>query len=195
MQTCEMLSKEWDKPASMIFKEFLELMNRYSDYFFSEPWPRKYDYKDATRFSDEDLDFLFECEEGDFVDRHRTVCLKKNMYLEGFMGYFGLFWTRQAFHERFVRPLYEPVLEAFRSLAEEKDARCVLNKLRAQFSAWLIHESLIDLLEHEYPDKSTKRLIEELFDLLHTDEGLPSCGEDRCKWYWRQEYQSGGSSS
>jgi len=44
MQTCEMLSKEWDKPASMIFKEFLELMNRYSDYFFSEPWPRKYDY-------------------------------------------------------------------------------------------------------------------------------------------------------
>ena len=191
MQTCEMLSKEWDKPASMIFKEFLELMNRYSDYFFSEPWPRKYDYGDATTFSDEDLDFLFECEEGDFVDRHMTVCLRKNMFLEGFMGYFGLFWTQQAFHEQFFRPLYEPVLEAFRSFAQEdKDARCVLKKLKEQFSIRLIHDSLIDLLEHEYPDRSTKRLIEELFDLLHTDEGLPLCGHYRCDWYWRQKRSS-----
>ena len=194
MQTCELLSKEWEKPAKEIFKNFLELMNKYADYFFSKPWPEKYDYEEATTFTDEDVDFLFESEE-DFADRYTTVCLKKNMYLEGgFMGYFGMFWTQQAFDEKFVRPGYKPVLEAFDSFAQaDKDARSVLNKLKEQFSIRLIHNSLIDLLEHEYPDESTRRLIEEMFELLHTDEGLPSCGNARCKWYRRQKHPSSTS--
>jgi hypothetical protein len=189
METCEYLSKELGKPAPTIFKEFLELMNKYADYFFSQPWPEKYDYDEATTFTDEDVDFVFGCEE-EFSDRYTTVCLKKNMYLEhGFMGYFGMFWTRQAFRERFVRPFYEPVLEAFRSFAQpNKDARSVLNKLKEQFSIGLIHNSLIDLLQHEYPDRSTMKLIEEMFELLHTDEGLPSCGHARCNWYRKQKY-------
>jgi hypothetical protein len=189
MQMCEMYSREEGRPASEIYLEFLGLMSRYSDYFFSGSWPKEYDFKEATSFADEDLEFLFEGDEGEFAERYRTVCLKKNMYLEGFMGYFGMFWTGQAFHERFIRPSYEPVVEAFRGLAEKGDARFVLGELRAKFSARLIHNSLIDLLEHEYPDKSVERLIEELFDLLHTDEGLPSCGYFRCSWYWKQKYQ------
>jgi hypothetical protein len=194
MQTCEWLSKEWEKPAKEIFKDFLELMNKYADYFFSKPWPEKYDYQEATTFTDEDIDFLLENEEG-FADRCTTVCLKKNMYLEGgFMGYFGMFWTQQAFHEKFVRPGYKPVLEAFESLAQgNEDARSVLNRLKEQFSAMLIHNSLTDLLEHEYPDESRRRLIEEMFELLHMDEGLPSCGKIRCNWYYRQKYPSSTS--
>lgn len=193
METCEYLSKELEKPAPTIFKGFLELMNKYADYFFSQPWPKKYDYDEATTFTDEDVDFVFGCEE-EFSDRYTTVCLKKNMYLEhGFMGYFGMFWTRQAFHEKFVRCLYEPVLEIFRSLAREKDGRLVLDKLRVDFSAMLIHKSLVDLLEHEYPDKSVSRLIDELFVLLHEDEALPTCGYHRCEWYRRQKHQSSTS--
>jgi len=189
MQMCEMYSREQGRSASGIYREFLGLMSCYSDYFFSGSWPKKYDFREATTFTDEDLEFLFGCEEGEFADRITMVCLKKNMYLEGFMGYFGMFWTEQAFHERFVRPFYEPVLETFCSFAQEdKDARSVLNKLKKQFSIGLIHDSLIDLLAHEYPDNSTRRLIEEMFDLLHTDEGLPSCGNIRCKWYWKQKY-------
>lgn len=189
MQTCEMLSDEWEKPAAEIFKSFLELMNKYADYFFSKPWPEKYDYEEATTFTDEDIDFLLESED-DFADRYTTVSLKKNMNLEhGFMGYFGQFWTHQAFQEKFVRPRYKPVLEAFDTLARgEEDARKVLNTLKEQFSAKLIHDSLIDLFEHTYPDESTRRLIEGIFELLHANEGLLSCENARCSCYQRQKY-------
>jgi hypothetical protein len=189
MQMCEMYSREQGRPASEIYRKFLGLMSCYSDYFFSGSWPKKYDFNEATTFTDDDVEFLFECEEGEFGDRYTTVCLKKNMYLEGFMGYFVMFWTGQAFHKRFIRHLYEPVLEAFRSFAEaDKDGRSVLNKLKEQFSSGLIHDSLIYLLEHEYPDRSTRMMIEEMFELLHADEGLPSCGNARCKWYRSQKY-------
>lgn len=182
MQTCEWLSKEWGRPAAEIFKEFLELMNKYADYFFSKPWPKKYDYDEATSFTDEDLEFLFENEE-EFQDRYTTVSLKKNMGLEhGFMGYFGMFWTEQAFDERFFRPLYKPVLEAFDSFAQgDEDARSVLNKLKKQFKVRLIHDSLVDLVEHDYPDKSRALLVARMLELIHTEEGLPPCGEYDCK--------------
>ena len=182
MQTCEWLSKEWGRPAKEIFKEFLELMNKYADYFFSKPWPKKYDHDEATSFTDEDVEFLFGNEE-EFQDRYTTVSLKKNMYLEGgFMGYFGLSWTQRAFHDRFVRPLYTPVLEAFDSFAQkDKDARSVLNKLKKQFKVRLIHNSLVDLIEHDYPDKSRALLVARMFELIHTEEGLPPCGRYDCK--------------
>jgi len=54
----------------------------------------------------------------------------------------------------------------------------------------LIHDSLTDLLEHEYPDDSKRKLIDEMCELLHTDEGLPSCGTTRCKWYFKYKYPS-----
>jgi len=182
MQTCEWLSKEWGRPAAEIFKEFLELMNKYASYFFSKPWPEKYDHDEATSFTDEDLEFLFENEE-EFQDRYTTVSLKKNMYLEhGFMGYFGMFWTEQAFDERFFRPLYKPVLEAFDSFAQgNEDARSVLNKLKKQFKVRLIHNSLVDLVEHDYPDKSRALLVARMLELIHTEEGLPPCGEYDCE--------------
>jgi len=183
MQTCEMLSEEWKKPATEIFKGFLELMNRYADYFFSNPWPKKYDYDEATTFTDEDIEFLLEGEDEEFSDRYTTMCLKKNMYLEGgFMGYFGMFWTQQAFHEQFVRPGYKPVLEAFDSFAqEEKDARSVLGKLKEQFSVRLIHNSLVDLIEHELLNETREPLVAKMLKLLHEEEGLPPCGEYWCK--------------
>ena len=182
MQTCEWLSKEWGRPATEIFKEFLELMNKYDDYFFSKPWPRKYDHDEATSFTDEDLEFLFE-DEKEFQERYTTVSLKKNMYLEhGFMGYFGLFWTQQAFDERFFRPLYKHVLEVFDGLAQkDEDAGSVLNKLKEQFEVRLIHNSLVDLAEHEHLDKLRALLVAKMFELIHIDEGLPPCGEYDCK--------------
>jgi len=197
MQTCKLLSEEWGKPAAEIFKDFLELMNKYADYFFSKPWPEKYDYDEATSFTDEDVEFLSGGEKEEFDDRFKIVLLKKNMYLKGgFMGYFGMFWTWQAFHEKFVRPGYKSVLEAFGSLSQEdEDARSVLNNLKEQFSIELIHESLVDLLEHERQDESTRKLIGEIFELLHESEGLPSCENPLCDWYWRQKYSSSASYS
>lgn len=182
MQTCEWLSKEWGRPATEIFKEFLGLMNKYDDYFFSKPWARKYDHDEATSFTDEDLEFLFE-DEKEFQERYTTVSLKKNIYLEGgFMGYFGLFWTQQALDEMFFRPLYKRVLEVFDSLAQkDEEAGSVLNKLKEQFEVRLIHNSLVDLVEHEHLDKPRDLLVAKMFELIHTEEGLPPCGEYDCK--------------
>ena len=185
---CEMYSREQGRPASEIFLEFLGLMDRYSEYFFSGGWPKKYDHKEATSFTDEDEEFLFDGVDEEFYGRYITVCLKKNMYLDGFMGYFGMYWTKKAYHNRYIRPFYEPVLEEFRVLAENKDAKLVLGALRKEFDAKLIHDSLIDLLEHVYPDKPTMKLIDDLFDLLHTNEKLPPCGHSRCHWYYKQKY-------
>lgn len=190
MQTCELLSKEWEKSATEIFQEFLELMNKYADYFFSQPWPKKYDHEEATTFTDEDVEFLSEGGGKEASDRLLTVALKKNLFLDGgFMGYFGIFWTQQAFHDRFIRPQYKPILETFDNLSQkDKDARTVLTEMKKQFNINAIHDSLVDLLEQEYPEKTTKKLIEEIFVLLHTDEGLPLCGDARCSWYWKQKY-------
>ena len=47
---------------------------------------------------------------------------------------------------------------------------CVLVFVVEQFGVGLIHDSLIDLLEHEYLDESTRRLIKEMFELERSVE-------------------------
>jgi hypothetical protein len=199
MNMCERLSEEWDKPATGIFKRYLELMNKYADYFFSKPWPEKYDYAEATTFTDEDMDFLFEGKNSESFDRYTTICLKKNINMElGFMGCVGMSWTQQAFHNRFFRPEYKPVQEAFLGFPQEsEDARSVLNKLKEQFSDGLIHDSLVDFFEADCPSGypyERERLIEEMLELLHTVEGVPSCRKWRCSWYMNQKYGTSSAS-
>jgi len=181
MVMCEWESRELGKPAAEIFKRYLGLMNKYAYYFFDKPWPRKFDHEEATSFTGEDLEFLYENGE-EFWERFKTMCLKKNMYLGGFMGYFGMYWTRQAFYEKFVRPGLKPILESFETLAEkDANARSVLNKLKEQFDVRLIHASLIDLLEHKYLNEERHLVVADMLELIHTVEGLPPCGEYRCK--------------
>ena len=38
-EACVELSQEWGKPADVIFRECLELMKKYSEFFFSQPFP------------------------------------------------------------------------------------------------------------------------------------------------------------
>jgi len=181
MEMCEWESKESGESAAEIFKRYLGLMDKYADYFFSEPWPKDYDFERSTAFTDEDLDFLLE-KDGEFWDRFEAMCLKKNMCLEGFMGYFGMYWTRQAFYKEFVRPGLMPVVEAFRACAEEdRDARSVLGKLKEQFEVRLIHDGLVDLLENEYLDEAKNLLVAKVLELIHTEENLPACHKYRCK--------------
>ena len=199
MHTCEYWSEKWGKPAATIFKEFLELMNKYAEYFFSEPWPEKYDFDEATKFTEEDVDFLSEGEDEEFADRLKTVFLKKNINLEfGFQGYFGYFWTKQAFHERFVRPRYEPVQEDFEDLTEgDMDPPNVLGKLKEKFSIGLIHDSLVDLVDHGYfTDRLAGLFVASILELLHEEEGLPPCHDSGCEWAreeLRESRENGGA--
>lgn len=179
--------------AAEYFEKFMGLIERYADYFFSEPWPEKYDREEATSFSDEDLNFVDEGDVKELYDRLTTVSLRKNMSLEGFEGYHGMERTIDAYYEEFVRPAFVPVVESFRNLMDEKDARKVLDELKTEHHPLLIHCGLEEFLNHEYPKKEVLGLIDELFVLLHKDEKVPSCSYSRCSWFKRQKESESGS--
>ena len=98
VEMCEWMSKFNAETAGEILKFYLGLMDKYDYYFFSEPWPENYDFERATTFTEADQAFLSANKE-DFEDRFWTVLLKKNLYLNGFMG-IGMMWTQQAYEER-----------------------------------------------------------------------------------------------
>jgi hypothetical protein len=83
MEHCERLSGETGRSAADIFREYLELMKKYADFFFSEPWPEKLDKQGAL--NDEYVKFI----EGggsheERCERFTLVCLRRNMSVEGF---------------------------------------------------------------------------------------------------------------
>jgi len=97
------MSKLTGGPAAQILKSYLGLMDKYDYYFFNELWPENYDYEKATTFTEADQAFLSANKE-EFADRFQTVLLKKNLYLNGFMGPIGMMWTQQAYEEQHTTP-------------------------------------------------------------------------------------------
>ncbi|MCW4045285.1 MAG: hypothetical protein NWE94_07195 [Candidatus Bathyarchaeota archaeon] len=100
-ETCSQMSKFSGKPAQEIFKRYLQLIDKYDYYFFSEPWPAKYDFTQATTFTEEDMQFLVGTEEetlniSEACDRFDVICLKKSISLEGSPGFWGIFWAHHA---------------------------------------------------------------------------------------------------
>jgi hypothetical protein len=180
-EMCEYIGKHHNEPAAVSLKRYLGLMEKYADYFFDEPWPVEYDFEKATAFTDTDEAFLFAGDE-DFQDRLTTVCLKKNIYVKGFMGIWGMFWTEQAYHTQFVRPKLKPVSDAFLKYAEASDdAQEVLSKLEQEFQdIWFIHDGLVDYLETNYLDKQKDKLLTRILEATHLQKGLPECNEYRC---------------
>jgi hypothetical protein len=102
---CEAMTEVFGGSASERFHRYLRLMNKYDYYFFSEEWPAKYNYDEATTFTQKDLNFLHGTAEApidksEFQDRLDTVCLRKNVSMEGFEGFFGMLWTMEALEKR-----------------------------------------------------------------------------------------------
>ena len=55
-------------------------------------------------------------------------------------------------------------------------------KLKEQFEyVILVHASLVDLLKAECLAEPIGLKAKEVLDLIHTEEGLPECGEYWCK--------------
>jgi hypothetical protein len=98
MECAEFESKYTHKPAGNILKGYIKLMDKYSDYFFSQPWPKDYNFEAATTFTETDFAFLAAATE-EFGDRFETMLLKKNLYLNGFNIMGILIWTQQAYKE------------------------------------------------------------------------------------------------
>jgi hypothetical protein len=93
-------------------KRMLGYMDKYRDYFFSEPWPEKWSFGRATTFTLEDLDFIDENDD-EFWERIVTVFMKKNISLEGINASFGMFWSWQAYREQFIKPDLEETYGVF----------------------------------------------------------------------------------
>jgi hypothetical protein len=181
-EMCKFLGKLNKEPPSESLKLYLDLMKVYADYFFDEPWPMEYDFEKATTFTNAEQAFLF-AEEEELQIRLATVCLKKNIYVKGFMGIWGMYWTEQAYHKQFVRPKLKPVSDAFLKYAEgSEDALDVLGKLKSEFQGVdFIHDGLVDYLETNYLDKQKGNLITKILEVIHTLEGVPECNAYRCK--------------
>jgi hypothetical protein len=99
VMTAEFFANFEGESAAEILKTYLGLMDKYSDYFFDEPWPINYDFDKATTFTEADRAFL-SCSKEEFNERLETLEIKKNLWLNGFMGPIGMMWTQQTYDEQ-----------------------------------------------------------------------------------------------
>ncbi len=104
-EACSLLGKCSGQSAQEIFKRHLQLIDKYDHYFFSEPWPAKYNFTQATTITEEDMRFLLgtekeTVEESEMLDRFDVICLKKTISLEGSPGFWGIFWAYQALEKK-----------------------------------------------------------------------------------------------
>jgi hypothetical protein len=176
-------NKRPGKTALEIFKEqYLRRMDKYSDYFFNGPWPKKFNFKESTKFTREDLDFI-DAEEDDYADRVLTVMIKKNISLKGFNYFPGLSWTQQAYTEQFVRPRLKSISDIFLNLAKTgANAEEILAKMKQESNEIsVIHWSMVDLIEGEQLAGAVNLKASEVLELIHTKEGLEECTYESCK--------------
>lgn len=85
IETCVELSRKWNKPADEIFKEFLELIVKYSDFFFRRPFPETLKTSHKLELEDEETEFIEASKTyREECSRFLLVCLRRNMSMEGF---------------------------------------------------------------------------------------------------------------
>lgn len=170
------------KTAEEVFQQYLRLMDKYNDYFFNGPWPKKFDYKRFTTFTAEDLNFIGENED-EYADRVLTVFLKKNVSYSGFDTKGGLSWTMQAYREQFILPELKPMWETLKELAKTNtDSEEILANLKEKFEDMsFIHFSLIELLNIEFLDAPLDLKVAEILEIIHSKENYVECQEKKCK--------------
>jgi len=182
LETCDWLVQlgGWEESPEEIFKRFLGLMKKYKDYFFSEPWPLKYDHAVAMAITQADEEFLF-ANPDEYVDRELTVCIRKSMYMHGFIVYYGIMWVKNAIHKKFFWPVYEKILVCFDDIAKGgADAQGVIDGLKNDIPVRFIHYSLVHRLETSYPSDAERKFIGQVLVLLHDKEGVPQCNGRFC---------------
>jgi hypothetical protein len=96
IECAEFESKYTKQPPADIFKHYIKLMDKYRDYFFDSAWPKDYNFEYATTFTQTDFDFIDVEDQSEFSDRLETMCIKKNLFLNGFSTFGKVLWTQQA---------------------------------------------------------------------------------------------------
>ena len=171
--------------AREIFGRHLKHMDKYRDYFFKEPWPKKWSYTWATTFTPDDIEFM-NADDDDYAERVLTVILKKNISLQGYNS-LGTAHTMMAYHNKIVKPELKKVYEAFKELvATGLSAEEILKKLMENDDASFIHDSLLEPFEENYFTEALELKIGEVLELIHK-KGEPECEDARETCEYRRE--------
>ena len=99
-----------NKEPITILKDIIQAMNTYSDYFFNQPWPRKYHYNQATDFSTTDIDFISNQEQNDALDSTHLLCIKKNINHQNGFTPIGFLWTLWTLNRKLDKNPEDPLL-------------------------------------------------------------------------------------
>jgi len=166
LECCAKMGEETGRPAVEIFREYLELIKKYADYF-DEPWPET---KQTRRgFTEKEDEFIEGAESvSERLERFTLVCLRRNISLQGFDS------------EHFVHDLdfyggldcskcVVPQAEGLRKYLEEleRERRRIEEDLRSDEPSWLSKEMADyhkkpEVIKDKKMSVAKLRIIEEL---------------------------------
>jgi len=110
MEFCEWFTKNREESPTELFRKLLECMLKYKEYFFDQPWPKRFEYEKVRHFELREAYFIFEGgEEEETFYRFLLVILKRLINYEG-----GLTW------ELAFEWIYRDLVEYLEKVIEEK---------------------------------------------------------------------------
>jgi len=185
LEYCAKLSEETGRPTVEIFKEYLELIKKYADYF-DEPWPET---KQTRRGFTEKENELIEAAGNlsERLERFTLVCLRRNISLQGFdsehfvhdLDFYG--------HHR-CNDCIVPEAEGLRKYLEEleQERRRIEEDLKSDEPSWLSirmadYYKKPEVIKSEKMSVAKLRLVEVYGSLLKSEqrEGILEKGVER----------------
>lgn len=169
---CKKLEEETGRPVAEIFREYLELMKKYGDFFFDDPWPEEREKR--LELKDKEMGFI---EEGGSLEekceRLTVICLRRNISIQGFdsEGFNGDFefyggWECHDCSVPEAMDLRETVEQ------EEEFRREIQEKMKLEEPGWFAREMSVHLKKPEVIEAEKTRVVElMLYEYIGGAEG------------------------
>jgi len=108
-ELCNLLSRlSQNKEPISVLKDVIQAMDKYSDYFFNQPWPQQHNYGQTTDFSSLDLDFIKSTSPDETISPEHLVCIRKNINHKNGLLPIGFFWTLWTLSQKLSRNPEDP---------------------------------------------------------------------------------------
>ncbi|HKZ94941.1 MAG TPA: terminase family protein [Candidatus Bathyarchaeia archaeon] len=109
-ELCRLLSQILNTEPITTLKNIIQAMNTHSDYFFNQPWPRKYNFNQATECCPADLDFINNQQQNENLNPTHLLCIKKNINHQNGFTPIGFLWTLWTLNQKLNRNPEAPLL-------------------------------------------------------------------------------------
>ncbi len=105
-----LLSKsQQNKEPIAILVDIIRAMDKHSEYFFNQPWPRRYIYNQTTDITNTDQDFLDIQPESETFSPLHLLCIKKSInHQNGFLP-IGFLWTLWTLNQKLNTHSQDPL--------------------------------------------------------------------------------------